>query len=50
MALNRAVAGLHPVGALIAISALASGIRTPWIIGYGLVVIVGTAGFGTLPH
>ncbi|MHA7294332.1 hypothetical protein [Arthrobacter sp. HLT1-21] len=48
IALGLAVAGLDPVGALIAISALASGIRTPWILGYGLVVIVGTAAFGTL--
>ncbi|WP_028280509.1 hypothetical protein [Arthrobacter sp. H5] len=46
-ALGLAVAGLDPVGALIAISALASGMRMRWIIVFGLVVLAGTALLGS---
>jgi hypothetical protein len=47
-ALGLGLAGLDPAGALIAVAALSAGARDGWVAMYGLVVLVGTAVFGTV--
>lgn len=47
-ALGLGLAGLDPAGALIAVAALAAGARTPAVLLYGAVAIVGTALLGTV--
>lgn len=48
VAAGLGLAGLDPVGALVAVGAAARGVRRSWLIGYGAVVLLGTALFGTV--
>ncbi|SDQ19480.1 hypothetical protein [Quadrisphaera sp. DSM 44207] len=47
-ALGLGVAGVDPAGALIAVAALAAGARDRVVLGYGAVVLVGTAVLGAV--
>jgi hypothetical protein len=47
-AIGLGIAGLDPIGALVAIGALGSGVRERFVIAYGLIGIVGTAALGTV--